>query len=245
MGSQWVGCPNSNFRKGRPSGFRPEAIVVHIMDGSFQAGESVFVNPTSQKSAHYGVSKSGTIHQYVDEADTAFHAGIVVNPTWGLLKPGVNPNFYTIGIEHEGRADDVWPDEQITASSTLISQIALRWGIRLDTEHVIMHRQIRASKTCPGNWVRIQNLLTPVPNSSVVMVVANTSVRTTKSVNLRQANPNTTAPLVRVIPPNTSISVAGFTIGERVEGNAYWYSDPQGNYLWAGATDTPAPVPPG
>jgi len=56
MEPQWIGCPESNFRKGRPFGLRPEAIVVHIMDGSFAAGESVFRNPETQKSAHYGIS---------------------------------------------------------------------------------------------------------------------------------------------------------------------------------------------
>jgi hypothetical protein len=104
---------------------RPEAIVVHIIDGSFAAGESVFRNPATQKSAHYAVSWTGSADQFVDENDTAFHAGIVVNPTWPLLKPRINPNFYTIGIEHEGRPDDVWPEAQLSASATLIGEIAM------------------------------------------------------------------------------------------------------------------------
>lgn len=243
MDVTWIGCPASNFRDGRPGGFRPEAIVIHIMDGSFTAGESVFRDATTQKSAHYGISKSGEIHQYVDENDTAFHAGIVVNPTWDLLKPGVNPNFYTIGIEHEGMPDDVWPDVQLSASAGLVLAIAARWGIALDTEHIIRHHQIRASKTCPGNWLDIQNLLQRIPASSSLALHANTSVRTLKNTNLRQARPNTASPVVRVMPVNTSVAVAGFTTGERVNGNPYWYADPQGNYLWAGATDAPTPVP--
>ena len=123
MPVKWIGCPASNFRPGRPQGLRPEAIVIHIIDGSFAAGESVFLDPTSQKSAHYAISKSGEIHQFVDENDTAFHAGVVVNPSWDLLKAGVNPNFYTIGIEHEGRPDDEWPEAQLSASATLLLQI--------------------------------------------------------------------------------------------------------------------------
>jgi N-acetyl-anhydromuramyl-L-alanine amidase AmpD len=146
----WIGCPDSNFRKGRPYGFHPEAIVIHIMDGSFTAGESVFQDPGTQKSAHYGISRAGAVHQYVNEKDTAFHAGIVVDPTWRLLKPGVNPNFYTIGIEHEGIAVDVWTETQLAASTMLVSQIATRWGIVLDADHVIRHHQIRSTKTCPG-----------------------------------------------------------------------------------------------
>jgi|SRR5579872_701928 len=146
----WVGCAPGNYREGRPFGLQPEAIVIHIMDGSFAAGESVFADPTTQKSAHYGISKEGIVHQYVRESDTAYHAGIVVEPTWDLLKPGVNPNFYTVGIEHEGVAADVWTEAQMDASAALVEQIGTRWRIQLDAEHVIRHHQIRATKTCPG-----------------------------------------------------------------------------------------------
>jgi N-acetylmuramoyl-L-alanine amidase CwlA len=284
--SRWIGCPESNFRRGRPFGLRPEAVVVHIMDGSFAAGESVFRNPTNHKSAHYGISSDGVVHQYVDENDTAFHAGIVINPTWSLLKPRVNPNFYTIGVEHEGRPDDLWPEAQLSASAILIGQIAARWDIPLDDSHVIRHHQIRASKTCPGNWLQIGELLkrvptplalsavttsiqqsvvsgagiiSPAPSISSLTPVTSTAsvgpastvspaaarmivVRTLRNVNLRRARPATTAQVVRVIPGHTDVVVTKFEIGERVEGNIYWYVDVQGNYLWAGATNAPDPT---
>jgi len=272
--TSWIGCPDSNFLKGRPFGLRPEAVVVHIIDGSFAAGESVFRDPTSHKSAHYAVSHAGEIHQFVDEKDTAFHAGIVVNPTWPLLKPRVNPNFYTIGIEHEGRPDDVWPEAQLSASANLIAEIVARWGIPLDDSHVIRHHQIRASKTCPGNWLQIGELLQRVPTriASNAAAAANTrvplpadagmqvhpaasitppaladhaaskiAVRTINSVNLRLATPSTAAPIVGVIAAQTVLAVSRFEIGEQVNGNAYWYADLEGNFLWAGATDTPDP----
>lgn len=267
---KWVGCPDANFHRGRPFGLQPEAIVIHVMDGTFAAGESVFRDPTTQKSAHYGISKMGEVHQYVDENDTAFHAGIVVNPSWPLLKPRVNPNFYTIGIEHEGRPDDIWPEAQLSASVALIGQIAERWKIALDDLHVIRHHQIRASKTCPGNWLQIPAVLKRVPASAPsatvppkaapsdnggmpapaptkstdpVSPMANaTVVRTTRRVNLRRGKPSTTAQVLRVIPPHTSIVVCKFEIGDQLDGNANWYADVQGNYFWAGATDTPDPT---
>jgi hypothetical protein len=65
---------------------------------------------------------------------------------WGLLKPGANPNFHTCGIEHEGRPDDVWPDAQLPASAALILQVAARWAIPLDSQHVFRDHEIRASK---------------------------------------------------------------------------------------------------
>ncbi len=183
------------------------------------------------------------VHQYVDENDTAFHAGIVVNPTWKRLKPGANPNFYTCGIEHEGRPDDIWPDVQLAASAELILQIAARWAIPLQSDRVIRHREIRASKTCPGNWLQIDNLLARVPSAAGPPPAASSSVQTVKNVNLRAARPNTAAAIVRTIPANTTIAVSGFAVGERVQGNAYWYADAEQNYLWAGATNLPNPRP--
>jgi N-acetylmuramoyl-L-alanine amidase len=236
----WIGCPSSNFRVTR-HGHQPEAIVVHIMDGSFAAGESVFSDPTTQKSAHYGISKDGVVHQYVDENDTAFHAGIVVNPSWSLLKPGVNPNLYTVGIEHEGRPDDIWPDAQLAASAALIQAIAARWAIPLDLDHVIRHHQIRASKTCPGNWLLDLSTILDLISSTPAAPMATTSIRAIKNLNLRQGRPNTSAPIAKVIPANTDVAVVGYTVGERVQDNAYWYADPNGNYLWAGATNVPSP----
>jgi N-acetylmuramoyl-L-alanine amidase len=239
---QWIGCPESNFRKGRPLGFRPEAIVIHIMDGSYAAGESVFLSEGTQKSAHYGISKAGVIHQYVDENDTAFHAGIVVNPTWELLKPGTNPNLYTIGIEHEGGPDDVWPESQLTASAGLVGEIVARWNIAVDALHLVRHHQIRASKTCPGNWLQMDELIRRVPVSQVVRPAPILTVKVLKNVNLRRAVPNTTAQVVRVIQANSDVTVTGFILGERVNGNACWYVDNQNNYLWAGATDIAKPM---
>jgi N-acetylmuramoyl-L-alanine amidase len=242
MEHTWIGCPESNFRKGRPLGFRPEAIVIHIMDGTYAAGESVFLSEGTQKSAHYGISKEGVIHQYVDENDTAFHAGAIVNPTWELLKPRVNPNFYTIGIEHEGHADDVWPEAQLTASAGLIGEIVARWGIPVDALHLVRHHQIRASKTCPGNWLQMDELIQRVPDAEVVRPAPIITVRALKNVNLRKAVPNTRAQIVRVIQANNDITVSGFILGERINGNACWYVDTQNNYLWAGATDVPKPM---
>jgi len=237
----WIGCPESNFRKGRPLGFRPEAIVIHIMDGSFSAGESVFLSVGTLKSAHYGVSKEGVIHQYVDENDTAFHAGVVVNPTWTLLKPRANPNFYTIGIEHEGRPDDAWPEAQLAASAGLIGEIVARWKITLDVLHLPGHHLIRANKTCPGNWLQIGQLIERVPPSEVVHAPPVINVKVLKNVNLRKGEPNTSARVVRVLLANSEMMVSGVTLGQRVNGNAYWYRDTQNNDFWAGATDIPKP----
>lgn len=139
-----------NFSTGR-NGYKPEAIVIHIMDGTLSGTDSWFGDTTSQVSAHYGIGKNGEVHQYVQEADTAWHAGRVDSPTWSQIKQSVNPNLYTIGIEHEGKSNDVWPEAQKQASVALIRDICQRWGIPIDRDHIIGHYQIFSRKpNCPA-----------------------------------------------------------------------------------------------
>jgi|SRR5262245_12432172 len=249
-GKEWIGCAAGNFHRGRPTGFTPEAIVIHIIEGSLRAADLHFNDPTSVVSAHYGVGKDGRVHQFVEEQDTAFHAGIVVNPTWTGLKPRVNPNYYTIGIEHEGRADDPWSEAQYAASAALVAEVAARWNIPLTSDHVIRHHQIRATKSCPGSQVDLEQLLerarghagSPDALPPGFQIPDRRDVRTLVDCNLRAA-PNSGARIVRVLPAGTAVTVRAFVDwGERVRGNGYWYVDAEGNCFWAGATDVPEPV---
>jgi N-acetylmuramoyl-L-alanine amidase len=243
MDKKWIGCAAANFRAGRSSGLKPEAIVIHIMDGTLTGTDGWFNNPIAQVSAHYGVGKQGEIHQYVQETDTAFHAGTVVNPSWPLLKPGVNPNFYTIGIEHEGRPDDQWPAVQIETSAGLVGEVAARWNIPLDNMHVIPHHQIKSTKTCPGNVIRIEDILARVPKSNGTAgppAALPNAVRVTHNLNLR-SQASITAPVVRMVPAGTTINITATVQGDSVKGNANWYADADGSFLWAGGTDRPNP----
>ncbi|MFA5030192.1 MAG: peptidoglycan recognition family protein [Patescibacteria group bacterium] len=145
----WKGSPN--FWQGR-KGCKPEAIVIHIMDGTLPGTDSWFNNLASQVSAHYGIGKNGEVHQYVKEEDTGWHAGRIDNPSWPLIKASsVNPNLYTIGIEHEGKAEDIWTDAMKQASAALIAEICGRWQIPIDRNHIIGHYQIFSKKpNCPA-----------------------------------------------------------------------------------------------
>ena len=93
--------PVRNFTKGR-NGYRPIAIVMHIAEGTMPGAHAWFNNPSSKASSHYMIGKTGVIWQFVEESDTAWCNGAINKPTWKLLKPNVNPNLYTISIEHEG-----------------------------------------------------------------------------------------------------------------------------------------------
>jgi len=240
MQRDWIGCAADNFRKGR-HGFEPRAIVIHIIVGSLESAGLTFRDPRSAVSAHYGVGKSGRVHQFVEEADTAFHAGTVVEATWRLIDPNVNPNLYTVGIEHEGQPQDIWPDEQYRASAALVREVAGRWKIVLDRDHIIMHREIRASKTCPGS-VDMARLIREAACSPVPLVNSR-QVRAAMKVNVRRGRPATSAAIARIVQLGSEIETAGFTAaGEPVNGNPGWYETPAQDYVWAGATDRPNPA---
>lgn len=250
MQKEWIGCAPKNFHKGR-SGFKPEAIVIHVICGSLKSCVNHFLDPHSSVSAHYGVGRDGRVLQFVEEEDTAFHAGVIVSPTWRLIKGGKNPNFYTIGIEHEGQPDQEWTNAQYTACAELVNEIAARWNIPLDSDHIVLHREIRASKTCPGSKFdrnellrRIQAGSQPPPARDGFRELT-TEVELIQRANVRSLAPTTQAPIARVEEPGTSLAVAGFTDqGQRVHGNANWYRTIEGNYVWAGATSEPNPVSP-
>ena len=83
-------------------------------------------------SAHYLVGLDGRVAQFVDEGDTARHAGAVHDPT-SALGDEEDPNLVTIGIEFadDGRPADVHrPDQQYRAGASLLAGIHERWESR-------------------------------------------------------------------------------------------------------------------
>ncbi len=147
---QILQSPSKNYFKGR-SGYKPELIVVHCTDGAFPGDLNWLKGGgTSQVSSHYLVAPSGEVYQLVQDEDVAWHAGVVVEPSARLLKPGVNPNLYTIGIETSLRPNARMTEAQECALKELVKLVAERHGIPLDRDHVIGHKEIRATKSCPG-----------------------------------------------------------------------------------------------
>jgi N-acetylmuramoyl-L-alanine amidase len=240
----WIGSPHRH--KGR-QGFRPEAVVIHIIEGTLAAADNWFQAPESMVSAHYGVGRTGEIHQYVGEADTAFHAGRVWKSTWTSLKPRVNPNLYTIGIEHEGKGSSEWPEAMYTSSARLIADVCTRWSIPIDRAHVIGHREIYGRKTCPNDVVDLPRLIAMARAAAVApdrynFIPQAGSVRTRTGLNVRRGAPTTAAPALRAAPAGVKLDYVGWTSnGMSVNGNPHWYRDEDGNYFWAGATTRPTP----
>jgi gas vesicle protein len=149
-----------NYKFGR-DGRNVEFIVIHTYGGGGVSLYNWFQNNQVQVSAHYAVRKDGIIEQYVEESNTAYHAG-----NWEY-------NLKSIGIEHQD--DNNWNDairtnELYEASAQLIADIFRRynWGIQEWDRRIVLHRTIPGVRAeCPGGLnierlrLRVSELLEP------------------------------------------------------------------------------------
>lgn len=170
-----IQSPSKNFYNGR-FGYKPELIVVHCTDGFFPSDLAWLRGASNPSvSSSYYIAPDGTTHQLVDDANGAWHAGRVLNPTAKLLKPGINPNYYSIGIEVSLKPPATIQPEQRTSLKELIRELAARHGIPIDRDHIIGHKEIFSGKTCPGT-INVDQLVAdmavpaPVPVPPPVMV---------------------------------------------------------------------------
>lgn len=138
---------SGNFETGR-SGQQAKAVVLHIGEGPLSAFFPTFNNPARKASAHFTVGKQGEIEQYVSINDTAYAnglrwesaagaaggiwrnpRGVQVTPAWKGLINGVNPNYYTISIEHEGFFGEPWTEPMYLANLKLLQWIRDQTGL--------------------------------------------------------------------------------------------------------------------
>jgi N-acetyl-anhydromuramyl-L-alanine amidase AmpD len=152
---EWVGSPNYGVGRG---GYAPIAIVDHITQGDYPGCLIWMQNRVSKASAHFIITKAGEILQLVKEENRAHHAGVVNNPTWKLYN-GHNPNYYTIGIEHEGWSGAAMPEAQYQTTLWLHDYLIKKFRLPIHSDHIIGHFRINADHAgCPGTgfpWTRL------------------------------------------------------------------------------------------
>jgi len=166
----WKGSPNFSS----PKGYKNIAIVDHIMAGTLAGTDSWFANPDSKVSSHFGVGKNGEIHQYVNLNNPAWANGGVNKPSWPLLIPGVNPNYYTVSIEHEGNSGDVMPEAQYQATLALHRWLIETLGISVTRDNIIGHYRIDSvnKANCPGTGFTWDRLFEDLKGGNDVLKVA-------------------------------------------------------------------------
>jgi len=141
----WLPANPVDYAPGR-GGARITAIVLHATAGLEPGPEQWFRDARSHVSAHYIVNRDGSVVQMVREGDTAWHAGEVTQDS--RYAGGVNPNHWTIGIEHERDGSNSSPltAAQLYASLALVRSIIRRHG----PLEIIAHDAIDVGRVCPG-----------------------------------------------------------------------------------------------
>ncbi len=191
---KWKGAHPSNFRAGRipdlSSGvpFKPQLIVVHVMDGSLFGSTTEILSQLPQglqKSWHYAIgwdwanrAKVGLIDpeifQHVHVEDTAFHAGTLgKNPTSAIVrkmqqeasqeKRVINANDYSIGIECHG-TKSVWHKRLTPTLVHLIAWLCETHGLKASRDTIVGHYEIDADrrKECPGRNCNLNQIVRDV-----------------------------------------------------------------------------------
>jgi N-acetylmuramoyl-L-alanine amidase len=163
----WKGNEHTNSSSRTSNGVShiPFVHICHISAGTMVSMDSWFTSAgNTSSSAHFGVSRSGDIHQYVDIRRMAWANGIGAEEIAASAtpvvhdNPGINPNLYSVSIEHEGM-DGHLTEAQYVASVWLHlfirNEVMRIYGAtayyELDEYHVIGHRDIsKAKPACPG-----------------------------------------------------------------------------------------------
>lgn len=130
---------SGNYSKGRSISI--QRIVLHWIVGEISASDAVFTKKQARpRSAHYAIGSNGEIHQYVKDADTAWHAG--------------NANAGSIGIEHAGGQLINGARKKPTtncheSSAKLVAWLCVTYKIPCNRTYIRKHNEYMQT-TCPG-----------------------------------------------------------------------------------------------
>lgn len=131
--------PAQAFKHGRT--MTVQSIILHSTDGR-EAGDIATLTGNSV-SVHWYVTRTGEIFHFVDNSDTAFHAGKVIDPIYS--------NSASIGIEQEHFDPDPanghpnnenWPDIQVETVAHICAFLMQTQG--LDIKDIHSHQFVAA-----------------------------------------------------------------------------------------------------
>ncbi|MEK7432655.1 MAG: N-acetylmuramoyl-L-alanine amidase [Cyanobacteriota bacterium] len=127
--------PNQNDR---PSGVRPDTIILHHTASAAEAKNigKFFQNPESKVSAHYTVDRTGYVVQSVDDSKRSWHAGK------SQFQGRENVNDFSIGIEicNIGDNKDPYPDAEYDSIIKLVGYLMTQYNI--PAKNITRHKDI-------------------------------------------------------------------------------------------------------
>jgi len=144
-------------------GNRPQVVVLHFTGGNTLEGAVAALRKIGGPSIHYVIDRDGRVVQMLPESLAAYHItcqadACLSNRSIGieLVNLGrVDPQVFTGPVyEDPLRAFNYpyweeYPPAQRQALEILVRDISARWGIPLDSRHVLGHYQVNA-KSDPG-----------------------------------------------------------------------------------------------
>lgn len=149
-----------NYMSGREGNVVDKIVIHHAATTDFDGIGRTFQG-VKQVSAHYGVGRNNNVDQYVQEEDTAYHAG-----NW-------QANLHSIGIENVNSTGaptwDIAP-ETFSTLIELVRDIAIRNDLLPLTvgKNLFGHKDF-SSTACPDNlYPRLQELADAVNNGTAV-----------------------------------------------------------------------------
>lgn len=127
-------------------------VVIHYTAmSSAEEARDWLCNPQAEVSAHYVISRRGTVWQLVEEDMRAWHAGA---GAWGCVS---DVNSRSVGIELANTGAEPFPEPQMAALEDLLRGITTRWQV--PPERVIGHSDLAPGrKIDPGprfDWRRL------------------------------------------------------------------------------------------
>jgi N-acetylmuramoyl-L-alanine amidase len=167
---------NGHTNKSSRDGHKPISIVNHVVAGSGQSCDNWFRSPNNEVgSAHYCVWEDGRITQYVGIEHMAWANGLAkdaisrAKSSLVKSKPGINPNKYTVSIEHAGHTGKL-TEAQFEATVWLHkhiqSEVKKVYGVTIpfDRTHILGHFEIDPVRkpNCPGPdfpWSKLMKAL--------------------------------------------------------------------------------------
>ena len=138
----WLGKHYTSGRDGRSV----EGVAVHYNDGNLTHEQCFNTwNGEREASAHFDADESGSVCQYVHEADTAWAVG-----DW-------DGNCKTISIEHGNYADGTISDACLDAGAHLVAALCKKYGLgRPQWDVNVFPHSHYSATSCPGQIYGLQ-----------------------------------------------------------------------------------------
>jgi N-acetylmuramoyl-L-alanine amidase len=135
----YVPSPNHNER-------RPNYVILHdTTSNNAERALKTLTDPARELSAHYLISRDGTLYQLVDESRRAWHAGASY---WG---GNTDLNSGSIGIELDNTGDEPYAEAQVMRLLDLLKDLRERY--KIPANNILGHGDVAPRrKVDPGRY---------------------------------------------------------------------------------------------